>query len=145
VSKSNNDLIAQALEINPLVFPERPVEMDTMVIKDRPSVISKKDEDFEFVRNNMVILIKLGTKSLTDLADIAEQTQHPRAYEVISTLLNTVMNANKELIGLQKTAQDMEELGSDSHGPSTVNNNLFVGTTSEALAMIKQKKIDGSK
>lgn len=135
--KSNNDLIAQALEINPLVVPDRRVE--PIVIHERDKMITRLDEDAEFARDNTKNLIKQGSEALDLLKQIAESTEHPRAFEVLSTLINTLAGLNKDLIGIHKNVRDIEGI-TQVDAPETVNNNLFVGTTEDALRMLKERR-----
>lgn len=135
--KSNNDLIAQALNITPMVGVA--AENSPIVIDDRDPAIMMFGQDLETARTNILKLIETGTSAVELLKMIAESTEAARAFEVLSTLINTMLAANKDLIELHKTARDMTNEGSPD-GPDTVNNNLFVGTTEEALAMIRAKR-----
>ena len=46
-----------------------------------------------------------------------------------------------KLLDLQKKLKDLEE-EKPAKGPTTVNNALFVGSTTEVLKMIKNQSID---
>jgi hypothetical protein len=137
--KSNNDLIAQALDITPLtVVPaETPI-----VVEQRDHPLTRLNDDLETARNNILKAITTGVDSLELLKQIAVSTEHPRAFEVLSTLINTVINANKELIDVHRQARDISD-AEVPEGPEQVTNNLFVGTTEEALAMLRAKRLNG--
>lgn len=99
------------------------------------------EADFTFARENMMQAILAGQDAVQEMFDIAKQSQHPRAYEVMSLLLKTILEGNKQLIEIQKIKAEAENLGD---GPKTVNNNLFVGSTTDLHRFIKQlKKSDG--
>ena len=66
--------------------------------------------------------------------------QHPRAYEVAANLVKTMVEANKELLDLQKKKKEIEKIEAKSN-PQTVNNNLFVGSTAELLKALKSNNI----
>ena len=71
-----------------------------------PAVIEKKittqvNADFEFARENMMEVINKGQEALFDLMDVAKQSQHPRAYEVLATMMSTMVGASKDLLDLQ--------------------------------------------
>ena len=73
----NNDTIADALDITPVNEVKKlPVET---------SVPSNTEKDLDYARENYYHLIETGRRSLEDLVDVANQSQHPRAYEVIQT------------------------------------------------------------
>jgi predicted house-cleaning noncanonical NTP pyrophosphatase (MazG superfamily) len=119
---------------------------DVNTIDMVPSVVEKKphvpqttvEEDYDYVRANLKEVIEHGQDALENLIDIADQSQHPRAYEVISTLINTIAAANKDLMEIAKkkkelTAEDKKE------GPQTINNNLIL-TTADLQKLISGKK-----
>lgn len=109
-----------------------------------PVVIEQKkttqvDADFEFARENLMDVINKGQEALFDLMDVARQSQHPRAYEVLSTMMNTMVGASKDLLDLQaKKKKIMEE--DPSASPQQVTNNLFVGSTAELQKYLKQNR-----
>jgi hypothetical protein len=123
-----NDQIAQTLDLAPLEQIPVPVvsnQADTQVT-----------DDFEYARGNLIAAIEKGQEALTSIVDVAGMSQHPRAYEVVATLLKTVADANKDLLELQKRKRDLTGIGPT---PTTVNNNLFVGSTAELQRLIKRQ------
>lgn len=123
----NNDPIANALDITPLA-PSSPI---IQRFEDNQVV-----DDFEFARTNLINAIEQGQTALADIVTVAGMSQHPRAYEVVATLLKTVADANKDLLELQKRKKDLTGIGP---APTTVNNNLFVGSTAELQQLIKKQ------
>jgi hypothetical protein len=109
-----------------------------------PMVVEKKmttqvDADFEYARENMMEVINKGQEALFDLMDVARQSQHPRAYEVLATMMNTMVGASKDLLDLQaKKKKIMEE--DPTASPQQVTNNLFVGSTAELQKYLKQNR-----
>lgn len=121
-----NDVIANALDLAPLQQIPAVQQYDDGQVTD----------DFEFARGNMIAVIEKGQEALSGMLDVAGQSQHPRAYEVIATLVKTVADANKDLLELQKRKKDLTGIGP---APTTVNNNLFVGSTAELQQLIKKQ------
>jgi hypothetical protein len=111
-----------------------------------PAVIERKaipqvEADFDYARENMMEVINKGQEALYDLMDVARQSQHPRAYEVLATMMNTMVGASKDLLDLQaKKKKILEE--DPSASPQQVTNNLFVGSTAELQKYLKQQKTD---
>jgi len=68
--------------------------------------------------------------------EVAGETASPRAYEVAGQLIKSVSDATDKLMDLQKKLKDVKE-EEKSKGPSTVNNALFVGSTSELSKILK--------
>ena len=106
--------------------------------KVKPLVNGQEDEtDFQYARENLYNLIERGQDGLEELLEIAKQSQHPRAFEVVGQMIDKLANTNKELLNLHKTKKDIKV---EKGGPTSVNNNLFVGSTAELQKMLKAKK-----
>lgn len=121
------DQIAQTLDLAPL-------SQTVPVVQNYEE--SQVTDDFEYARGNLIAAIEKGQEALTSIVDVAGMSQHPRAYEVVATLLKTVADANKDLLELQKRKRDLTGI---SPAPTTVNNNLFVGSTAELQKLIKKQ------
>lgn len=95
--------------------------------------------DFESARANMHEVIQTNQEAMDKLMQIAEQSQHPRAFEVLAKLMDTQIQANKELLELQTKIREIDAVeASTNPGSQTINNNLFVGSTAELQKMIKE-------
>lgn len=120
-SSKKTDIIADTLDLIPL---------DQSVQKK-----DNIDSDFEYARGSMISVIEKGQEALNDMLDVAQRSQHPRGYEVVATLINTISNANKDLLELSKRKKDLQQF---KDGPSTVNNNLYIGSTADLLKLLKK-------
>ena len=108
------------------------------MVQDRPEDPTIQN-DFDYARENLMDVIGKGQEALFDLMDVAKQSQHPRAYEVLATMMNTMVSASKDLVDLQaKKKKIMED--DPSASPQQVTNNLFVGSTAELQKYLKQHK-----
>ena len=126
---NNNDVIANSLGIPSMTIPPPP----------NPVVIqSKEKNDYEYARQNMYDIIEKGQSALEDIVDIARQSESPRAFEVVTNLIKTLADANKDLMDLAKKNKELTKPDASNEN-KTVNNNLFVGSSSELLKMIKDK------
>ena len=113
------------------------------VLKDSRDVIEKFDAhdhdidaDYEYARDNLRSMINAAQQSIEDLSSIASTSESPRAYEVLSTLIKTIVDANKDLLELQRKVQLLKQEGESK--PQNVTNALFVGSTSQLQKLIKQ-------
>lgn len=122
------DPIADALELTPI--PSKPVDQDIPLVED----------DFEYARGNMIAAIEKGQEALSGVLEVAGMSQQPRAYEVAASLLKAVSDANKDLMELSKRKKDLMKTD-QAKGPSTVNNNMYVGNAAELLKMIKSNGV----
>lgn len=94
------------------------------------------DADYQYARDNLRSIIDSAQASIEDLSSIASTSESPRAYEVLSSLIKTIVDANKDLLELQRKVQLLKD-ESDSK-PNNVTNALFVGSTAELSKLIKQ-------
>lgn len=132
---SNTDPLAQSLNLIPYV--EDDIKLPT--ITDNNSV-EKLVDDFETARSNIESVLKQGSEAMMESLAVLKGSQHPRAIEAFSSLMGTVVEANKQFLEIQRTVREIkkEDVGTNKEdGPKTVNNNLFVGTTEEVLNLIK--------
>ena len=95
------------------------------------------DNDFKYARENLYNIIERGSDALNTLVDVANQSQHPRAFEVVGQLVKTLSDTNKDLLELQKKVKVIKKDIPDE--PQNVTNALFVGNTSELQKMINKR------
>jgi hypothetical protein len=133
-----NDEIGNSLGLNP-IKPELKGEL----VKSAPSTVvvgktaeDQADRDYQYARENFYNVIEKGTHALEDMLDVAKASEHPRAYEVVSTIMKTLVDANKDLVSMSDKKAEAEKPEEDKSGIVT-NNNLFVGSTSELQQMLK--------
>ena len=129
--------IDEILEITSLVpttelKPEPPARI-------KPKTDGKDDDiDYNYARENYYNLIERNQDAIEEMLEIAIQSEHPRAFEVVGQLIKSGLDANKELMGLHKTKK---ELSIEKGGPTTtVNNAVFVGSTAELQKLLKAKR-----
>ena len=98
----------------------------------------EEDTDFKYTRENLYNLLERGQDAVEELLEIAKQSEHPRAFEVVGQVIGKLTDRNKELMGLHKTKKDL----STERGPTNVTNALFVGSTSDLQKMLKEKSTE---
>lgn len=118
---------------------ENSVDVFDQMLVDAHNDSAKKD--FEQARINLHDMIDNGKEALAKLAEIADSSQHPRAFEVYAKMMDSLLNANKELLNLQTKIREIKHADSPvSEKAKSVTNNLFVGSTAELQKMIKDMK-----
>ena len=106
------------------------------VEKVKPSINGQdEDTDFQYARENLYNLIERGQDGLEELLEIAKQSEHPRAFEVVGQMIDKLTTTNKELLNLHKTKKDIKT----EKGPTNVTNALYVGSTADLQKMLKGK------
>lgn len=135
---SNNDPIGKALNLS----PQQNDPVKAIVAKAHDD--SAKN-DFEMARSNIHEVIQNGTFAIEKLAQIADSSQHPRAFEVLAKLMDTMLQANKDLLDLQKTIRDIDAKDTPMNSEAkSVTNNLFVGSTADLQKAIEEMKKNGN-
>jgi hypothetical protein len=97
-----------------------------------------QNNDYDYARKNLYDVIEKGTSALEDIIDIAKQSESPRAFEVVTNLIKTMVDANKDLLELQKKNKDI--MKSDDATQNNVTNNNLILTTGDLLKMIKNNE-----
>ena len=123
------------------IAPTEVVEADEVkpaVGIQKPDRLTKNDieKDYEYTRGNLYSIIEKGQEAINGILEVAQDSDMPRAYEVAGQLIKSVSDATDKLMDLQKKLKDVEE-DTQSKGPSTVNNALFVGSTAELQKLLK--------
>ena len=114
-------------------------ESRVTVMNEIPSTDNDIDDDYKYARENLKEIIDSAQQSIADLASIASTSESPRAYEVLSTMMKTIVDANKDLLELQKSVKKLKE-DNNTSAPKNVTNALFVGSTSDLMNLIKDNK-----
>lgn len=94
---------------------------------------------YEQSKENLQDLIDQGKEAMEEILQIAKAGQHPRAFEVYGTLLKNMVDANKELLNIQKQMRDMDGKKRDS-GDTKIDKAIFVGSTAELNKLLKGKE-----
>lgn len=137
--ENNDDPIGKALGLTPV---EKEVDVVSKMIADAHNDSAK--QDFEVARANIHNMIENGQEAMVKLAQIADSSQHPRAFEVLAKLMDTMLVANEKLLDLQTKIRDISTSDSPiNEKAKTINNNLFVGSTAELQKVLKDIKKNG--
>jgi hypothetical protein len=82
---------------------------------------------------------KSATEALEHLSVIASETEHPRAFEVLSNMIKQTGDLTKELLQVQKQRKEITQ-GKDAVSNRTTNNAIFVGSTKELQKALRETK-----
>lgn len=110
-------------------------------IPNRPLIDKDIKDDYEFSRATYRDLIHTGTRSLDVLAELARESEHPRAFEVLSQTIKNLGDTTEKLMSLQKQKKDLTKEEREEQKRVT-NNNVFIGSTTDLQRMLL-KKDDG--
>lgn len=111
-----------------------------LVIKDysnQPNLEQDLTDAYQQSRDNLQDVIDQGKDALDDILRIAKESEQPRAFEVFGTLLKNVVEANKELIAMQKQMRDMDSNIRKESNTNVIDKAIFVGSTKELQSLLK--------
>ena len=114
------------------------VDVPSEPVKPAGPKTDKDDQqkDYEYTRGELYSLIDQGQEAVRGALEVAQESGHPRAYEVAVAAMKHVADMTEKLQALHKNMKDLDE---EAKGPSKVTNNaMFVGSTSELQKMLKQ-------
>ena len=133
----NFDRLDKTFNVTPEV---EVVEEKTEVVKpEKPARLTQDDitKDYEYTRGNLYSIIEKGQEAINGILELAQESEMPRAYEVAGQLIKSVSDATDKLMDLQKKVKDVNK-EEEAKGPTTVNNALFVGSTTELQKLLKK-------
>jgi|TARA_R100000005_G_C4989771_1_gene197380 hypothetical protein len=93
--------------------------------------------DYEYSRQTYYELIEKGKDALDLAIEIAQQSEHPRAIEVLSGMIKNVGDVNDKLMDLNKKNKDINKSDIPMKAEGTTNNNLFIGSTTDLQRMLQ--------
>ena len=115
------------------------IDVENVEKPNLPKVKSKEDDqqkDYEYTRGELYSLIDQGQEAVRGALEVAQESGHPRAYEVAVAAMKHVADMTEKLQDLHKKMKDLDE---EAKGPKNVTNNaMFVGSTTELQKMLKQ-------
>lgn len=112
--------------------------MDGMLRKSGKFIVPDPVDDYQYGRQNIIDLIEKGQQYLHAFGEVALSAQEPRHFEVLTNMLNSLLDANEKLMLMKKHDQDIRAKETKDDPAQTINNNLFVGSTSELQGMLAQ-------
>ena len=138
-----NDKLSEIFDLEPIEYKSiAPKQTD--IIPNDSNHEEFINDDYEHVRFNMRELLNTGKDALLDALEVAKQSEHPRAYEVVGTLMKQLADMNQQLLDVHQQKQKLSGLNVKEKQQSnqvTNNNAIFVGSTNDLASMIKNMNI----
>lgn len=135
-----NKNLSEVFDIEPL----KEIKKDKLPVvqQNYDNLDMKQDlaDAYQQSKENLQAIIDQGKEAMDEILQIAKVGQHPRAFEVYGTILKNMVDANKELLAIQKQMREMDENAkkATSSGPN-IDKAIFVGSTSELSKLLKGK------
>lgn len=106
------------------------------IVDDSPKEDSETVKDIDFAKENIKDIIQQGKTSIRDLMNLASQGESARSYEVLSTLMKTMLEANKDYVDLSVKKKYEKEDQPKTAMTNVTNNNLVI-STADLLKLMK--------
>jgi hypothetical protein len=142
----SDEKIVAALGLRPLEEAKNEELPVTIDVDDPLPAVQTTDveddetiQDIELARSNIKNIIQQGDESLKEMIALAKQSESPRAFEVASTLMKTLLDANKDFVEMshKKKYAKEELLGPKEAAQTNITNNNLILSTADLLKMIK--------
>jgi hypothetical protein len=144
-NKKSKDEILASLTAN---LPATVSENNETIVPVGPSndvIIKDTEDDYEFARAHIKKLILASDDAIDRLHELATDAEHPRAFEVLTTMIKNTADMNASLLDLVKNRKKIvqEPVGGGSPSSAnnvTTNNSIFVGTTADLQKFLKSRE-----
>ena len=127
-----DDKLSEVFEIAPSTKTE--VLVNTIPLPEKNEAL---EYDYETTRANLHAIMNQGQDALIHALEVAKQSEHPRAFEVVGGLMKNLSDINHQLLDLHKKKQSIEFPKGESKEIAAVTNNaIFIGSTNELSRML---------
>jgi hypothetical protein len=110
-------------------------------VENLPAVVGEQvDDDVDQARTGLYDALSLSQQAVQDMLAIAQQSQHPKAYEILNSSIKTMADISMGLADLQLKKQRLNKGTLQPQSEGGVTNNLFVGSTAELQKMLEDMK-----
>lgn len=111
------------------------------VITTQVDVVTSDDrieDDYDHARTNLRSLLLDGQQALQTALAVAQQSEHPRAFEVVGGLIKQLADINQQLMDIHQQKKKLDGADKVAANSKVTNNAIFVGSTAELNKMIKK-------
>ena len=127
-----NQKLSEVLDVEPIKYTS------TEIVETKSPI----EDDADFARSNIRDLIQKGNVAIDSLLQVANASEHPRAYEVAAGLIKNLGDLNKDLMEIQKRKRDLDPTQSKNNSTTNIDKAVFVGSTTDLVKFLKNNKHD---
>ena len=127
-----DDALSDIFDVTPINNSELKNETNTIVQTN-----DALEYDYQTTRSNLHSILTQGQVALFHALEVAKQSEHPRAFEVVGGLMKNLSDINTQLLDLHKKKQAIDlPMHEDAKTNTVTNNAIFVGSTNELSKML---------
>jgi len=133
-----DDRLSDIFDVPKMPEPTTGEVIDASTCEIVVSSDEKIESDYEQSRKNLHDLLMKGHEALSHALEVAKQSEHPRAFEVVGNLMKQLADVNQQLMDVHQQKQKLDAPKAEQQKAKVTNNNaIFVGSTAELTKMIK--------
>lgn len=97
------------------------------------------DDDYEFARSKYYNLADKGDEAIELMMELARESEHPRAFEVLSNMMKQNAEIADRLMELQKKKKEVRLKDAKALPNKMTQNNVYVGSSTDLQRMLLKK------
>jgi hypothetical protein len=106
--------------------------------------MSDIDDDYIAIRKSLYDLSSQGDEAIELMMELARESEHPRAFEVLGQLIKQNAEIGEKIMKLQKSKKEVAVMGDNKALPASgtvTNNNVFIGSTTDLQRLLKDEQV----
>jgi len=137
------DSLDETFDIQPKEVEVKPVPMERE--SSAPIVVSDTEEDvdkdYQYARAQLYNIVDKMQETLNDAMEVAQQSEHPRAFEVVFQGAKHAADVVDKIGDLHKKVKDLkkEDKKTEQNNTNTQNNIFMAGSTEDLMKMLREK------
>ena len=96
-------------------------------------------DDYDFARAKYYNLSEKSDEAIDLMLDLARESEHPRAFEVLSSMIKQNAEVTDRLMELQKKKKEVSLKDQDTLPNQMTQNNVYVGSTTDLQRMMHDR------
>ena len=139
--KNTNQSLDEVFDIVPEVTPVRLSKSEKKALK-LDNISDMKEKDLSFVRGKLLQMTERLSEAAEESLEVALESSHPRAFEVSSNAMKLCAEVAEKITDLHNRKEVMESRQDiqPTVAGTQVQNNMFVGSTSELMKLLKDSQ-----
>lgn len=96
------------------------------------------NDDYAYARSKYYNLSEKSDEAIELMLDLARESEHPRAFEILSNMIKQNAEVTDRLMDLQKKKKEVRISDTKSlpDGTSVTQNNVYIGSTTDLQRII---------
>ena len=134
------DSLDDAFDVETEVLKPIKRKKDALIVSDKSE---DKEKDYQTARAQLHNIVDKMQEALDGALEVAQESDHPRAYEVVFAGAKHTADVVDKLADLQKKMRDLDKVEEVKVQQTNTQNNIYMqGTTEDIMRMIKEGNKD---